>query len=199
MIENQVNYEIVKFIDIIETYQINKKEVNTADFIIPIDKYFISGGTSKSIFIFDFLYKKYREIKGIEWVYNIFPSPKSNNNKDVLTAIGCTKDCIFLLKIKNSNNNDNLMIIDYSPENTFILCVNKQMFCCQENQLTIYSDIGSKILRSLNTVNHVFDKKLMKSAIKLNNIIIFKSNKIVSNGEDKLIFYLFFKWINFNA
>ena len=34
-----------------------------------------------------------------------------------------------------------------------------------------------------------FDNKLTKSAIKINNIIIFKSNKIVSNGEDKLIFY----------
>ena len=34
-----------------------------------------------------------------------------------------------------------------------------------------------------------FDKILTKSAIKINNIIIFKSNRIVSNGGDILIFF----------
>ena len=34
-----------------------------------------------------------------------------------------------------------------------------------------------------------FNNKLTKSAIKINNIIIFKSNKVVSKGQDKLTFF----------
>ena len=181
---NKVNYEIMKYVEIIGSCQNQNsiKKVNTADFITQIDNYFVGGGKSEKLFIFNDTFEKEREINA-KWIYNIFYLPKSNDFKKM--AICCTKNSIISFQIDNKKEN---IIRKEAEKNNFILYSNNEIFCCKENGLKSYTDIESKIIKSSDKEINFFKNKLIKSGIKVNNTIIFKSNKIVSNGEDKLFF-----------
>jgi hypothetical protein len=185
------NYEIIKFKKIIEKYSSKIKEVNTADFITQIGKYFLIGGTFEYFFIFDEIYQNYKQIYYKEWIYNIIscPNVKKNNNEESQTIIGCSKNYIFKYTFNLLNNSDDLIIRDFTPNNNFLFGVNNEIYCCKESKLVRCREIGNRMIKTEYRIIDEFDNKLTKSAIKINSIIIFKSNKIVSNGEDKLIFY----------
>ena len=187
--EKEENFKILKLFKTIKMCQ-NKNDRYTLDFITEINDYFICGGAYQYLFIFNSKYEKIRQqYIGKDWVYNVLFYSESNNiNKESTIFVGCSKNSLFSYSI---NNNSDKYITSKSEKNNnnYLLQIKKNEFlCCQENQLSKWSDIAKQLLRSIHSVFDEFNKILTKSAIKINNTIIFKSNKVVSNGQDKLIF-----------
>jgi WD40 repeat protein len=63
---------------------------------------------------------------------------------------------------------------------------NEYYYCCNDG-IKLADDISNNIL---NNKRYIITEKLLKSGIEiLDEVLIFKSNKIVSNGVDKLLFF----------
>lgn len=189
----QNHYSILKFIEILDNNQNKKKELNTADFITQVENYFISGGTNQYLNLFNNNYFKEKQINNLEewkWVYNIFSSSKKTKKESSIEIRGCSKNTIFSFTINYFKKPSESLRIKSSPKTTFLIeGNNNEVFCCKEDQLTIYTDFESIIIKGQDTNIEEYKDKLLKSAIKISNSLIFKSNKIVSKGEDRLFFF----------
>ena len=160
----------------------NNERKYTADFITETNQYFISGGTNSLINIYDKSYNLMNKKINIEdWAYNII--------EDDTKIIICCKKNLYLIsdkklyKDKYENtflNSNSIFLIKNNEQNN-----SKYFFCCENNFCYVKEDI----FNLWSPINNILirDNILIKSGIKINNdILILKSNKIASKGEDKL-------------
>ena len=182
---------ILKFEKKIGCHSKNEK-AKTADFITEVNtkesNYFMSGGSNNIINIYKIdTYNYFSNIKLKEWPYNI---SVINNNK-----IACSKKEIILIE-KNKKKNEFVMnqkIYKEESNLNYILGTinNKEApvyYCCTDKGVMIISNLLAKIIEK--TEYTLFKDLLIKSSFQIDNkIIVFKSNKIVSRGKNKLSFY----------
>ena len=170
----------------------NKKSIqqNTFDFIFEFNECLITKGTNKSLYF----YEKYNKISEINYKndspYLVLKIDEDKNkDKDKINILICYRN-------KNSKyeyeKNDKIITwrLDYSySENViFFLKDNNNVFMCLEKKivlLTNYFD-NNLIYKENKDIQNIF----IKSIIKVDDyLLILKSNKIVSKGKDKLIFF----------
>ena len=186
---SEEKYNILKYNEIIGTHRDKEKknDINTADFILEINKYFISGGTNNISYIYDqnFLKKKI-EIKQKDWIYNIY---ENDNINDKITLFICTQNYLYNYKFSEGCNNEPELIKLNTQNEKFLFTIkvnNVETYICYETSVKSICDISNRIAKN---VFEIFKDKSMKSAIKVFDLLIFKSNKVVSKGEDKLTFF----------
>jgi len=191
--ETEKNEEngILKFERKIECHSKNEK-AKTVDFITEVNtkesNYFMSGGSNNIINIYKIdTYNYFSNIKLKEWPYNI---SVINNNK-----IACSKKEIILIE-KNKKKNEFVMnqkIYKEKSNLNYILGTinNKEApvyYCCTDKGVMIISNLLAKIIEK--TEYTLFKDLLIKSSFQIDNkIIVFKSNKIVTKGKNKLYFF----------
>ena len=182
--ESNLEYSILQFIEIILS---DKNKTNTFDFITKVENYYIIGGTNEQIYFYDSFYQYINKFSLYNWINNIIYYKSKNTKKGNLFIVLCTKKGLCLFSINSLKDIQPIRMIK-SPNSNFIIKFNDNNFvCCQENQLTMHSYFGSKILENTNLDIANFNI-CTKSGIKYNKIIILKSNKIISKGQDKLFF-----------
>ena len=174
------NSFFLKFEKIIGNHEKNSKN-DTANFIVEISDGYISGGMDTlNIYINNGILKKKKNI----WIYNVFESENKNTKNLILNS----KDKIKLYKLnkeKNSINEED----NYKIDSIFALCGGKdEIYCCGKNKTKLVKNIFIKDREQIEY--NVFENVLLKSGIRIsNNLIVFKSNKVVSKGIDKLKFF----------
>ena len=185
-------YFFIKFISIIGEHK-NKKnqkikiKENTADFIIETSKFFISGGTNKELIFYtkDSSFEAKIKIKFDDWVYNTLEGKDIKESYMIITQrkqIDFLKDIIdkngFIIYLKK---NKNLLKIN----SLFSFKIDEDFIICCQNKVVKYSSY--LIHKNLNNREIILlDKYNAKSAIKINDFVLFKSNKICSMGNDHL-------------
>ena len=68
----------------------------------------------------------------------------------------------------------------------FIKAKNQDFYICSEYEMKLLKDFSSKIISDNNLINTNNNDLYFKGAIKIKDFLIFKSNKIISRGKDKL-------------
>ena len=115
-----------------------------------------------------------------DWVYNILEKEENH----MLVTQG--KE-INLIKVKTDKNNST--IYSKLEKNTLFTLQNGENYivCCQ-NKILIYD---SNLVENNNFAQEkvLLDKYTSKAGIKINNFVLFKSNKICSMGSDHLLIY----------
>ena len=136
----------------------------------------ISWGTNEILNIYDIKSKdKKQEIDFKNWVNNI--TSIDDNNIYI-----CTKNSIILYKSNKGIGKQNFQYENNNRDKNYLYIIknNSDFYYCCEDGVNL---ANREMLFNIKN-------KLMKSAIEIfDNLLIFKSNKIVSNGEDKLFFF----------
>ncbi len=130
--------------------------------------------------------EKKNEIKPIDWIYNIY---ENNSINDKINLFICTKNDLYNYKFSEGYNNESELIKLNKNNNKFLYTIkvnNAETYICFENSVKSIYDISNRFTKNFF---EIFKDKTMKSAIKVFDLLIFKSNKIVSKGEDKLTFF----------
>ena len=159
----------------------------TVEFIKQLGKYFFIG-YNKTLFIYDDTYYLKKEQK-MEWIFNIINIKEKNEfNEGKLDISICTRDNIKFYRCKEggdfrvikelSNNIKQLYLMKRANLNEYYICtIDNAVLINDENKGEEY-----KIFEEENF--------LTKSGIIINkNLMIFKLNKIVSKGKDKIKLY----------
>ena len=167
----------------------------TADFITQInDDIFICGGSCKDLCILGILDRNCQKRGTIEnkhWVYNVLLFKKEGDSIDIL---GSSKKQLFLFNVdSNFNINQKADVIKYYSQYLVEITNsnntnNSSYFSCADDNLIFTENIFSKIIQSRENslVHHMY----LKSGIKINDkIVAFKSNRIIRNGIDNLVFF----------
>ena len=122
------------------------------------------------------------------------PPIKINIKSNCITE--STKDKKIKIVSFSHNSKEIIAMDNYSKEQTIetkenysnIIFLNKKIFFgCNENGIYLLTDLTSSIVENKSFSIY---KKTYRGAIKINdNIAAFTSNRILSNGEDTLLFY----------
>ena len=183
-------HQILEFIKIIGNHKNQSESIKE----IRGDK-ILSYGTDNNIYIYDsnYAYKKIKEINCKDWINNI----EELEAKDFIKCnivIGTKK--LFYLKnlITNKEEKINLNELEINL-NSFIKVRSENnqhisfYFLCHESKVSLLNYAFSKIIEK--SIFTIF-KGYYKEGIQIyKSLFAFTSNKIVSNGEDKIIFYNF--------
>ena len=163
---------------------INKKY--TAEFITEIQDNFISFGTNKELIIYDNSYRKINSLPIEDWIYNVLEY-KNNINKG-FDFLAITRKKIYAYSISGLNK-----IIENPVNNNLLYLLfleGSYYFSCCENNVFLYSSLFDKLVNKNYFL--IYENKLMKSAIKINDdLVAFKSNKIIFKGISNLLIYNF--------
>ena len=185
------NYELDDMPDEYAIIKLKKKighHSNTADFIIELKNgYFISGGFNKELILYDRLFIKKANIGDFkDWAYNIFGEKETENNiefnvctyKDLtLINIDLQSFTARALKVFEIPNRANNYCIEMKQSDFIILGLGGAIY-----YVDLYND--DKVDQFKITERTYF------SGSKINDITAcLVSNKLLIEGEDKLIFY----------
>ena len=189
-IENKEEIEdklcLTKFKKIIGNHK-RKKSQNkkyTADFIIEISKFFISGGTNNEIIFYmkdsSFQIKIDNPYTTDDWVYNILEKIENN----ILVTQGKKIDLIKVISDKNDSSIYTKAILN--P--LFTLQFGENFIVCCQNKVLLYDN---NLIQRNNLINgkSLLDNYTIKAAIKIDNFVLLKSNKICSKGNGQIIIY----------
>ena len=150
------------------------------------NKYIISGGSDKSLLIYDNNFKLFYEFKKKEWIYNAFDLEK--NPIKGTEIIICCKDDISIFQIDNDNSfkNTKTEMQNYNCLNV-IEFKNYEHLLLTNKGVEMITNLNSKILSNRKVV---LLNENYKGGILINeHEAVLTSNKILLNGQDKLIFY----------
>ena len=174
----------------------------TAEFITEMitekNQFYISAGTNNELIIYDREFKIKRYFKNIknyqDWTYNLLEFKKE---KDKLLIMASSKTSIYLFSIDSNFQisiiQEGFLFENYSSNYLIEIPVSNNKdsntyFSCCEDKVILLNNIFSKIVQIREDL--IFDKIVMKCGIKINDkIIVFKSNRVISKGDDKLIFF----------
>jgi len=159
----------------------------TAEFITEIRNMFISFGTNNEFIFFNDSYEKITTCSTDDWIYNVLYYDNKTNKTAGFAASSKKKIYIFseeqnksIYKTSESPTVHKLLYL-FSMENSYF-------FSCCENAIFLYGSLFDKLQNQSKFTIH--ENKLMKSAIKIdNNFVAFKSNKVASKGENKLLLF----------
>ena len=194
-VEQNNEYKVIIYNKIIGTHS-EDKNVCTAEFIKELsNEYLISGGTDKSLIIYnkyDKEFKKKYKIEDIkEWVYSI----NERKNDNTLQIMASANKDLYLIELRYDKENDNFTTNLQKYE-----FPNMTNVCCIEMAKDNYASIGlycsyyfyNLFNRKTDRVNHtpIINNKTFRPAIKVKeNILALASNKVAVDGEDKLLFF----------
>ena len=188
-------YCILKFKSIIGTHKNkkNQKKIKlkeyTAEFIFEASNLFISWGSNNEIILYskDSSFEKKSKIRFSDWVNNIFDPEEIefNNQSNLFVSYG---KGIILLRYKADKNVYSIYPI-YNINSFFSLKINESIMSFFQNKVVEYSSSLSQGRRAFEEKKILFKKYIAKSAIKVNNFVLFKSNKICSMGNNNLLIY----------
>ena len=178
------DYEITKFIKKVEM----KYDV---EFIKELDNNkFIVGGKNNLNFLdknFNINSEKINIIEKDNVIYNICERAKNEENTGQKIII-CSGNETLLLTQKGSKSNVK-KILKNSSFNCIEVRINNHIFC-EDDGAVHYINLFDMIDDFTNKKNSIDDKCSYRGVIAINdNIVALTSNKILSKGEDKLIFY----------
>ena len=171
---------------IIEFKKIIGKHKNSADFIRDFNSnYFISGGIDNKLILYSSDYQKIKEKKLGYLLFNMNKAKTENdNNLDILV----TSDVkLYLIKIDENKYKFN----NYRETKIYKFCfeVNNYYYIIgDESGCYLFYNIFSKIIQNKKDIQ--ITNKFYNSGIQINKYVIaLTSNRILPNGEDKLIFF----------
>ena len=173
---NQVLISFPKF-KIIEFIQILGRHNGSPYYIKEIKKgTFISGGTDDKIKFYP-NNKKDLEIQGSLGFFHF----KEDNRLVIFT-----KNALYIRDYDSDTSPTYQQLKDFQIRNIVYLG-SKAIFICTENNVLLLTDFLNTIIQ---TTKHSIIEKRYMGGIKINdNIVAFVSNKLLSNGENKIIFY----------
>ena len=159
------------------------KHKHRAEFIKDMEEYFISGGADKKIYLYDSSFNKYSEFTCKNWIYN---TNKYKIFKEKVIIIGSKKE-LYLAK-----NNSNFVSMKNKSSNIEINCLNfltlnsDNILLCGNQSVMIYKNVFEHIMDPSKTI--ILDKSYKGGLILNEEEVVLTSNKILSNGVDKLTF-----------
>ena len=186
-------YCLIKSKSIIGDHQSKKNQKNeikkyTADYINETSKFFISGGTNNEIIIYnkDFSFETKLKISFSDWVYNILENKERDDIQENYMLVIQRKQ-IKLLRVLLDKKTFSI-IPKLEINSLFSLKIGEDFLVCCQNKVVKYSsNLLQKNLFSQEKV--LIDNYTSKGAIKINNFVLLKSNKICSMGNDNLFIY----------
>ena len=199
--EKQIEYEyFLEFITIInkEKKEYNKKnnklnKQSTFDCIGDFKEYIITRGADYKLYIYNKNYEKIKELENSnDSAYFVVEKENILKKKDdiLLCYRNNVKNIKFDIKNRKFDINDNFI----SKNMIFIIeYMSNEFYIGLKNEVIFLKNIKEKIIPQKKIL--VFNKKIfIKSIIRLSDekIVIFKSNKVISYGEDRLIFFNYF-------
>ena len=148
---------------------------------------FISFGTNNELIFFRDSYEKITTCSTDDWIYNVLYYDNKTNKTAGFAASSKKKIYIFSEEQNNSIYKTSESPTDYKLLYLFSM-ENSYYFSCGENAIFLYGSLFDKLQNQSKFTIH--ENKLMKSAIKIdNNFVAFKSNKVASKGENKLLLF----------
>ena len=174
-------------LNIIEFLKIIRNHAECANYIKELSNgLFISGGDSKLILYNDMTYEFEDEI--LIKNHNIFEL--ENNEKDINIIICSDKENIKQINIINNSKSFQVINEKANIKSRIFFKFNKDYIICNIEGIFLKNDLFSTITISNQTS---ILKKSYWTGIQINSkIIALISNKTLSNGEDKLIFYNYY-------
>ena len=194
--QNNENNSIIQFIKIIGIHKNTHKKENekflyyTADFIVEISDFFMSGSIFNSLIFYNSNLEETKKVQEIDNINNAFYCSKKNES--VTKILVSTKKGIFVLDDKGAPKKLDKEIINNMNMNYLLGVTNSNkdnnlFFCICEDKIFLIQDLLSEIIQAKDTP--IIKDKSMKSMTQINeNIFAIKSNKIKSKGNDELTF-----------
>ena len=180
--EMPIKFPKCKIIVLTKVIETNKKPV---EYVKELNKRFIIAGTDDKLIIYDKIDNKIKEIN--------FPNCKNYGfceleKKDIILFYSNYIIKAYSLKDMQEKKGEIKDISNIFIKN--IIQINKNIFIiCSKNSILLMEnlDINNDLIQ-LNK-NTIYEKSYI-GAIKINdNNFAFTSNRVLSNGEDKIIFY----------
>ena len=173
-----------KFI-IIEFLKVIGKHNNTVEYIKELSNgIIISGGNDNKLFLYDSheFFKKIGDIELINYCINELP-----RDNEIIKIMICSYKQFIIHEINPSIKITNIIgIQDIDGINFFIMKNNNYIICCKNEVYLINFNINNY----LNIKKNIIIQKSYRGGIKISDeIIALTSNRVLSNGEDKLILY----------
>ena len=184
-----IHYSFLEFEDLIGRHK------PSAEFIKSLDEtYFISGGGNTKLSFYDENCKKIKNIElyeNISYISELKTCLGYNKKKKDISILACLEKELSLITIQKEDFDDYKIVkynISYiTPYFFFELRRNNLFIICGKNGIYYFYDLFSNVVSIKE--NRIYDKSY-RGGIYLNNYkLAFISNKVVNNGEDKLIIY----------
>ena len=161
----------------------------TVEFITQLGKYFFIG-FNITLFIYD-ENKNLKKERKIEWINNIINiKERKESNEGKLDISICTRDKIKFFKCKEEDIIDLKKELSKNLKPLYLMKrdnLNEYYICMKDNAVLISNENSGKVYKIFSEEDF-----MTKSGIILNNnIMIFKSNKVISKGKDKIKLYNF--------
>ena len=177
---------------IIEFCKVIGKHKFMVNFIKELNNgYYISGGKDLKLILYDQCFNKIVEINDFEdEIYNIYEPPHTVKKFDEIHIICFSKKKGFLFSIDNKTKYYK-SILNFNEFINVNSCLeiksNNYLFCSKSGCFPYFDPFNS----TLYTEEHTYlNNCSYHSSIKINdNVAAITSNKIISNGENKLLFY----------
>ena len=171
--------------DILKFPMEEKGKKYTVEFITKLGKYFFIG-SNMILYIYDQNMNLIKE-KKINWIYNIISIRESEDNLDKFEISICTRDEIKFFECQKDNINPKKEL-SKNLKSLYLMKrdnLNEYYICTTDNTVLTSEKTNEGIYKIFKG-----DKFLTKSGIKVNDsLIVFKSNKVVSKGKDKIKMY----------
>ena len=189
-IESKVDYGFFEYEEIIECHK------PSAEFIKSIDEaYFISGGRDKILHLYDENCKKIKDINlydNYSYVTELKTGLGSNKMKKDINIIACLENKISLIAINKEDLDEKFEKYNFTIETPYFLINlwrDNHFIICGKNGIYYFSELfcGMATLKEIK----IYDKSC-HGGIRLNSYkLAFISNKIITNGEDRLLIWDF--------
>ena len=186
-----INPKICNSIKIIGEYiKGTSKKKCTAEFITEIQNIFVSSGTNNELTIYNDSYEKIYKVKKEDWIYNVLVY--KNKMKKNFEFLASSKKNIYIFSEEQNKSQSQYKSTQIHMKDNyclyFLYMESSYYFSCCGNDVILHS----AVLDNLQMQNQfeIYKNTLMKSAIKINDdLVIFKSNKIVSKGISQLLLF----------
>ena len=166
-------YNIIKFIKVIGKH-------DSAEFVLSLSNgYFISGGNSKELIIYN---QKIEMIKKIDLSFCPNNISEIKNRNNIINILCSSNDNVRLITL-----DDDEEYYEYSPisSNNCLEIGNNKYIICNTKGVYIIDNIFNKNINRTKIINNSY-----RAIKKINEtIIVFTSNEVIPNGNDSLILY----------
>ena len=186
-------YCLIKSNSIIGDHKSKKNQKNvikkyTADNIIEASKFFISIGTNNEIILYtkDFSLETKLKVPFNDWVYNILEDKERDDIKENYMLVTQGKQINLFKAIIDKKAFSIYKKLEINS--LFSLKIGEDFLVCCQNKVVKYN--SNLLQKNLLSQEIVFkDNYTSKGAIKINNFVLLKSNKICSMGNDNLFIF----------
>lgn len=182
LLEKASEMKILEFVKIIGIHKNSAEDIKELK-----NGFFASYGTDNRLFIYDKYYNKRIEGEDLgDWIHHILEITSQEKIEKDIQIIICTNNYIYLNQINVEKNTSRTQRYDYGGMLCLELKKNNYVICGDDGSYH-FSDLFSKIIQSKK--NKLFDENNRGGLVLNQNLVVFSSNVILPDGEDKLKFY----------